>query len=205
MVAVNVSLDEEISLYSTSGLTPTELFILRLLFLAANGDSALLVKYSQNVSNGKEIIRICLGTLRDKQVINKTFKVPKVGEHLNFKKIPFNKNFVKRYFKEANVLGKELFEGYPPFIDIRGRKVSIRNIAKIYGVSTFDDFCKYYAKEIKNSVDTHNKVMEALEFGKENNLISYGIHEFIVSRKWNEIEMIQESDDINGYQNSELI
>jgi hypothetical protein len=47
--------------------------------------------------------------------------------------------------------------------------------------------------------------MEALEFGKENNLINYTILEFIASHKWEELDFIRESGNINGYNNSELL
>lgn len=47
--------------------------------------------------------------------------------------------------------------------------------------------------------------MEALEYAKENNLINYSILEFISSRKWEEIEYIRNSGNVNGYNNSELL
>jgi hypothetical protein len=47
--------------------------------------------------------------------------------------------------------------------------------------------------------------MEALEFGKENNLLNYSILEFIASKKYEEIEYIRSSGNINGYNNSELL
>ena len=47
--------------------------------------------------------------------------------------------------------------------------------------------------------------MEAVEFGKEHNLLNYSILEFIASHKWEEIEYIRESGNVNGYNNSELL
>ncbi len=47
--------------------------------------------------------------------------------------------------------------------------------------------------------------MELLEIAKSSNLINYSILEFIASKKWQEIEYILNSGDINGYHNSELI
>ena len=41
-----LSLNEEINIYLQSGLTPTELFIVRLLFLAIDGDSQPLERVS---------------------------------------------------------------------------------------------------------------------------------------------------------------
>lgn len=199
-----LSLKEEINIYINSGLTPTELFILRLLFLAIDGDSTMLVNYLSNVFEGKELLKKILQSLKAKKVILSTFKIPQEGESLNFKNIPFNKNFLKMYIKEANEIGKEFFDAYPPFININGKLCSIKNFTKA-GLYSFDDFCLFYAKQIKSSAVTHERVMDALLFGVENNLINYTILEFIASKKWEEIEYIRNSGNVNGYQNSELI
>ena len=104
-----LSLEEEINIYTHSGLTPTELFVLRLLFLAIDGNQKLLYNYLSNVSNGKTLLRQTLESLQNKKVINSTFIIPKEGEPLNLKNIPFNKNFLKNYIRESNEIGKELF------------------------------------------------------------------------------------------------
>jgi hypothetical protein len=174
MQQFELSLKEEINIYINSDLTPTELFILRLLFLAVDGESDMLINYLSNVSNGKELFKQVLQSLQTKKVILSTFKIPKEGETLNFKNIPFNKNFLKTYIRESNELGKELFDAYPPFININGKLCSIKNFTKA-GLYSFEEFCLYYSKSIKSAGVTHERVMEALEFGKENNLINYSI------------------------------
>ena len=199
-----LSLNEEIEIYVSSGLTPTELFIIRLLFLAIDGDAKFLSKYVSSASKGKEILRAVLTSLLSKGIINSTFKLPNEGESLNFKNIPFNKNFLKKYVRESHELGKELFDEYPPFITINGKMFSIKNFTKA-GLFSMEDFCIYYAKAIKNAQVTHERVMEALIYGKEHNLINYSILEFIASMKWNEIEHIRNSGNVNGYNNSELL
>lgn len=204
MQQFELSLKEEINIYINSGLTPTELFILRLLFLAIDGDTTLLFNYLSNVTNGKELLKSVLISLQEKKVILSTFKIPREGETLNFKNIPFNKNFIKMYIRESNEIGNEFFEAYPPFITINGSTVAIRNFAKA-GFYTFEDFCLHYAKSIKNAGTTHERIMEALIYGKENNLINYSILEFIASRKWLELEFIRDSGNVNGYRNSELL
>ncbi len=204
MQQFELSLKEEINIYINSGLTPTELFILRLLFLAVNGEPDMLINYLSNVSNGKELFRKVLESLQEKKVILASFKVPREGETLNYKNIPFNKNFLKMYVRESNEMGKELFDAYPPFINIGGKLCSIKNFTKA-GLYTFEEFCLYYAKAIKVAGVTHDRVMEALEFGKEHNLLNYSILEFIASHKWEEIEYIRSSGDVNGYNNSELL
>lgn len=199
-----LTIKEEIDLYVESNLTPTELFVLRLLFLASDGYTKYIADYASNVSNGKEVIRNVLQSLITKQVINSTYKIPEKGESLNFKAIPFNKNFIKKYIRETNQIGKEFFDAYPPFININGKMFSIRNFTKA-NLFSFEDFCIFYAKTIKNSGIVHDKILEILEYAKNNNLIHYSIIEFLASRKWEEIELIRSSGNVNGYVNSELI
>lgn len=199
-----LSLQEEINIYSNSGLTPTELFIIRLLFLAIDGDSKLLINYLTSVSNGKELFKLVLESLVNKGIINSTFKLPEKGQSLNFKNIPFNKNFIKKYIRESNEIGKEFFDAYPPFINIHGKLVSIKNFTKA-GLFSFEDFCLFYAKSIKNCSIKHEYILEILEYAKANNLIHYSIIEFLASKKWEEIEYIRNSGNVNGYNNSELL
>lgn len=199
-----LSLKEEINIYISSGLTPTELFVLRLLFLAIDGDQQYLANYISNTSNGKQLFRDVLESLKKKHIVNATFKIPGEGESLDFKNIPFNKNFIKKYIRESNEIGKEFFDAYPPFINIKGKIISIKNFTKA-GLFSFDDFCLFYSKAIKSSGVTHDRIMEILEYAKQNDLINYSIIEFIASRKHEEIEYIQNSGNINGYKNSELL
>lgn len=196
--------NEEIEIYLNSGLTPTELFIVRLLFLAVDDKPEFLVKYLRGINNGKELLKGVLQSLQQKKVINSTFVIPKEGETLNFKNIPFNKNFLKMYVRESNEIGKEFFDAYPSFININGKLVSIKNFTKA-GLYSFEEFCVYYAKQIKSANVTHERIMEAVEFAKEQNIIHYSILEFIASKKWEEIEYIRNSGNINGYSNSELL
>lgn len=201
---VNISFLEEINIVIESNLTPTELFVIRLLYMGIDGDLKPLQNYVENVSDGRVILRKVLGSLVNKKVINSTYIIPKEGESLNVHNIPFNKNFLKKYIRESNELGKEFFEEYPSFIDIKGKLVSIKNFTKA-NLFSFEDFCLYYSKSIKNCPITHNRVMDAVKFGKEHGLINYSIIEFIASKKYLEIEYLRDTDNINGYNNSELI
>lgn len=199
-----LSLKEEINIYISSGLTPSELFILRLLFLAQDGDTSLINNYISNADNGKELFKVVLKSLQNKGIILASFKMPKEGEILRYTDIPINKNFVKKFIRESNQIGKEFFDAYPPFIYINGKMASIKNITKA-GLFSIDEFCFFYGRQLKLSSVKHERVMEALEYGKEHNLINYSILEFIASQKWNEIEYIRSSGEVAGYQNSELL
>lgn len=199
-----LSLKEEIEIYINNNITPSELFILRLLFLAIDGDSSLLTNYLANVTDGKNLFKAVLISLKDKGIINASFNIPKKGETLKFSDIPINKNFVRSYLRDSHELGKELFEKYPPFMTINGRMASIKNITKA-GLFSLDEFCIFYAKQIKLSGITHERVMNALDFGIENDLIRYSLLEFIASQKYLELEYIRDSGEVNGYSNLEFI
>ena len=82
--------------------------------------------------------------------------------------------------------------------------MSIRNFTKA-GLFSFEDFCLFYAKAIKNSGVTHERILELLEYAKEHNLIHYSIIEFLASKKYEEIQYIKDSGNVNGYSNSEFI
>ena len=64
--------------------------------------------------------------LKEKSIIKKNYN----PESYVPNDIEFNKNFLKKYYKQSGVLGKELFDNYEPFIQINGKMASLRNIAK---------------------------------------------------------------------------
>jgi len=204
-MVVNLSFQEELDILIDSQLTATELFIVRLIYLACDDQAQYLKNYISSLGiNGKSFLRQVLESLLNKKVINSTFTLPKEGEALNVKNIPFNKNFLKKYIRESNEIGKEILDMYPPFVCINGRNCSIKNYTKA-GLFSPEEFCVFYAKSIKNASVTHERVIAALEFGKSNNLINYTLLEFIASKKWEEIEYIRNSGNVNGYNNTELL
>lgn len=200
----NLSLKEEIDIFINIGVNPLELFVLRILFLAQDGYPAYMLNYVNNTNEGKEDFKKALKTLQEKGIILKSYNIPKEGEPFNYKVVPINKNFIKKYIKESNQIGKELFEAYPAFISINGKRASIKNITRA-GLFSIDEFCVFYNKQLKLSNITHERVMEAVSYGKEHNLINYSLLEFIASQKWNEIEYIRDSGEVSGYNNVELL
>ncbi len=60
-----LSLEEEIEIYLKTNLTPTELFIVRLLFLAIDGNQNPLINY---VNNSKIDLREILVSLQEKKI-----------------------------------------------------------------------------------------------------------------------------------------
>lgn len=184
-------------------LFPEELLILKLIFLAQEDHPEYLSKYfSQMPLKGAP--RDTLLALQEKGIINKSYKIPEKGATFNPRDVDFNKVVLKSYQQHSGDMGMELFMNYPSFVNIGGRQCSLKNISKLF--KSMDDFCFSYGKAIKFNPEMHTRVMAALEFGKNNELIHYGISEFLISLKWLEIEELKESGKtLNGYNNSELL
>lgn len=197
-----MSIDRELDFMIKYSLLPEELLIIKLIFLAQEDHSEYLSKYfSQMPLKGTP--RDTLLSLQEKGIINKSYKIPAVGTAFNPKDVDFNKVVVKSFMQHSGDMGMELFMNYPSFVNINGRNCSLKNISKSF--KSMDDFCFAYGKSIKFNPDMHLRVMNALEFGKENSLLHYGISEFVISLKYLEIEELKLSGNLNGYNTSELL
>ena len=133
---------------------------------------------------GKDKLKSLFESLKSKGIIHKNYN-PKCYKP---DEIEFNKNFIKKYFKQAGVIGKELFEAYEPFLYINGSNYSLRNISKKF--YSLEEFYFHYSKTIGHSIKTHEHVMEMLSYAKENKLIKYGILEWVASAKWLDIKYL---------------
>ena len=203
MKQIELTIDRELDFMIKYQLFPEELLITQLIFLAQEDHGEYLNKYfSQMPLKGAP--RDTLLALQEKGIINKSYKIPEKGATFNPRDVDFNKVFLKSYMQHSGDLGMELFMAYPSFVNIGGRQCSLKNISKLY--KSMDDFCFAYGKAIKFNAEMHSKIMSLLEFGKENQLIHYGISEFLISLKWLEIEELKNSGNtLNGYNNSELL
>ena len=202
MKHLELSIDRELDFMIKYQLSPEELLVLKLIFLAQENHSEYLAKYFSQGSF-KGTIRETLKSLQDRGIINKSYKIPETGTTFKPLDVDFNKIVLKSFMQHSGELGMELFMNYPSFVNINGRNCSLKNISKSF--KDMDDFCFAYGKAIKFNPDNHLKVMDALAFGKEHELLHYGIVEFVVSMKWLELSELRLSNNINGYQNSELL
>lgn len=177
-------------------LTPEEWLVTRLLILANvdEGHKQYFIRYL-NIPR-KNTLRDVLVSLQDKSIILKSYKIPNPGERFNPEDVDLNKNFLKTFYKCSGILGQELFSNYPHCIESGGRIYVLNNITK--GYKDMEELYYDYGRIIKFNPDTHKEVMELLEFGKEHNLISYGICEFIKSYKWLNIKKMKEDGSYVG-------
>lgn len=191
-----IEIENELLILERYNLTAEEWFVLRLLILASvdEGRDTYIKQYMKLPTAGN--LRDILVSLQNKSVILKTYKIPNKGEKFNPEDVDLNKNFMKAFYKCSGVLGKELFEEYPATLETRGKLLFLNNITK--GYKDMEELCFDYGRIIKFNPETHKEVMELLKFGKENNLICYGIVEFIKSYKWLTIKKMKEDGSYVG-------
>lgn len=175
-----------LNLLITYRLTADELLLIYLTFLARDeeGHPEYFQKWFQHGGNAQ--LRNLFNSLKEKGIILKNYETDTYDPN----EVPFNKIFLKTFVKNSGKMGQELFDAYPPFLNLQGKLVSLRNIAKHY--STLEEFFFAYSLTIKHNPETHKQIMEILEWAKENDLINFGICEFIASHKWIELQYLKD-------------
>lgn len=166
-------------------LTADELLLVYLTFMAQSEEEhpEYLAKWINN--GGQSILRDLFESLKKKGIIHKDYN----PTSYNPDDIEFNKNFIKGWTKASGELGKELFDAYPPFLNINGKLVSLRNISKKF--NSLDEFFFHYSSIIGHNPEKHKQIMEILEWAKEHGHINTGILEFVISEKWNDLDYLR--------------
>lgn len=182
-----------LNLLITYNITAEELLVVYLTFLARDeeGHPEYFSKWFSN--GGSTRLRSIFESLKEKGIILKDYNPDTYDPN----DIRFNKNFLKSWVKNSGEMGQELFDAFPPFLEVPGKWYPLKNIAKKY--NTLDEFFFAYSSAIKHNPEKHKEVLELLEWGKKNNQINYGITEFVISRKWEELKYLRDrgiSDDI---------
>lgn len=181
---------------SSYNLTSEELLLVYLTLLARDEEShpEYFVQWFEH--GGKNRLRDLFNSLKEKGVILKSYN----PESYIPNEIEFNSRFLKFWTKYSGELGRELFEAYPPFININGRYVPLRDISKKF--NSVDDFAFYYATKIGHNIDTHKEVMEILEWAKSNDLLNFGILNFVVSEQWKALKELRDNPEMIPTANS---
>lgn len=197
MYKLNVDLERKLDIMSKHGLTAEEWLFIELLFVAEDFPQ-LLMKYF-NECKKEKIPRQILLDLQDKKVLASSYSIPSEGESFDPTQIEFSKTFQNNYFKGSFEAGWELFQEYPEYCQGADRLYPARNITK-NGYSDENDLFAKYNKAIQYKVENHKEVMELLRWAKEQKLLSYGIVEYIVTRKWLAHKELRDSGEINNMQ-----
>jgi len=183
--------ENELCLLERYNLTPTELFVVKVILLAQNeNEYEPLQRIAQLLK-----IRPILESLIEKEIILKSWKLPKEGTKLDIEDIPFNKNFLKQYFRASFEMGQELFEAYPQFLTVQGIVFNARRVSKKY-----DDietaFAKY-GKAIKYSNEQHQQIISDIKKGIEAGYNFTTLDDFICDRGWIALHSFLNGEGVN--------
>lgn len=193
---LTLNLEEEVSILDRYRLTPTELFLIRvLLILQDDNNEELFCNYIRTLKAAGISLRNNLLSLQDKGIILKTCKIQEEGSEFDPYSLQINKNFIKNLYKCSFELGKELFEEYPPFANIQGSYVGLRGVSKHF--DSLEDAYAKYGKSIKWNPVTHNEIIELIKIAKENNLINQSLGSFIVNNGWHDLKAIIDGEGGN--------
>lgn len=88
-----------------------------------------------------------------------------------------SQTFADLLVQPPHVLGEDLWQQYPNFIHVEGKKVRAKTCDK-------DELIEKYNSIINGSRKQHKKVMDALNYDKKRNGISMGIEKYVKSRQW---------------------
>lgn len=164
-------------------LNPTELFVIKIILLAQDGEYEYLQQFNE-ILNGQ--LRLLLESLQSKGIIIKAYKIPKEGTSFIPEDVQFNQNFLKKFYRSAFEMGEELFDHYPQTLTISGVCYNARRVSKKF--DSLEQAFQKYAKYIKNDPETHKEIIELIEWGKENQYNFTTLDSFIVDMGWKSIK-----------------
>ena len=176
-------IDNELILMEKYKITPTELYIIRSILIASEGDYEPLQKLNTLLDGG---FRLELERLQSKGIITQAYKLPKPGTQFIPEDVQFNKNFIKQFYRASFDMGEELFDSYPQFTTVQGAVYNLRRVSKKF--NDLEDAFFKYAKVIKNDPEKHQEIIELIKWGIENGYNFTTLDDFICDRGWTALE-----------------
>lgn len=185
-------IDNELVLMEKYKLTPTELFAVRTILVAQEGDYEPLQKLNIILDGG---FRLELERLQSKGIITQAYKLPKPGTQFIPEDVQFNKNFIKQFYRASFEMGEELFDSYPQFTTVQGAVYNLRRVSKKF--NDLEDAFAKYAKIIKNDPEKHQEILELIHWGIENGYNFTTLDDFICDRGWTALSAFKNGNGIN--------
>ena len=193
MKKFNYSIDDDIAFQEKYQITPTELFVLKIILLLQEDtqDEEYLKRFLQ-ISDNKECFRDTLQSLQNKGLILKSYKIPNKGEPFNPYDIAINKVLIKNMHKASFDLGQELMEVYPRYGMINGGMVPLHGVSKRFG--SREDFFRFYSKIINWNPETHSKIIELIKWEQANNVgfLNMTVLSFVIDHRWEALQDIKD-------------
>lgn len=174
-------------------LTAEEWLIVKLIFFGLDDDTqrGLIPRLYASGGLTTRTLRANLLSLQEKGIFTKEYKVPSCLELFDPEAVVFNKNFLKNHLRYSLEMGEELYNAYPDKIN----GYDMRNCTRIFRDAGQDGLFREYGKKISWNPETHKHILDILKRSLDRNLISYGICEFVLSRKWRDLEQQLENGD----------
>ena len=192
MKYLNHNLHTELVLMDQYKLNPNELFCIKVILLAQEGEYEYLQNYAQILG---EQLRLLLESLQSKGIIIKAYKIPKEGTQFIPEDVQFNQNFLKKYYRSSFEMGEELFYTYPQSAVVQGQVFNLRTISKKF--DSLEDAFGKYAKQIKNNPELHRQIIDDIEWGIENGYNFTTLDRFIVDRAYESLHSMRLGENIN--------
>lgn len=186
------TLQNQIIFRNKYNINDNQLVLLEIILIAQNEEDNETVK--MYFASTKDI-RLNLVSLQDAGIILKSYKIPEKGEKLDIYAIPINKNFIKDFYKSSFEMGKELFETYPQFGIINNAPVGIRSVSRKF--NSLEDFYRFYGKTIRNKPEIHQKIIDLINWAKEQNVIVCSLCNFVIDHKWEELQALKDGNLAN--------
>lgn len=176
------------------GISPNELLVIRvLLLLQDDNEEELFQKLLVTLKHINLPLREILIQLQNKEVILKSYKIPKEGSSFNPHEIPINKNFIKNLYKSSFEIGKELFDVYPQFGNIQGNLIPLRTVAKKF--DSLEQAYFKYGKSIGFNPTKHKEIIDLVNWARENNILNCSLASFIVNEGWHDLNALKNGTD----------
>ena len=193
MKYLNHNLDSELALMREYKLKPDELFAIKVILLAQDGDYTYLQQFNE-IFNGQ--LRLLLESLQSKGIIIKAYKIPKEGTLFIPEDVQFNQNFLKKYYRSAFEMGEELFYTYPQSAIIQGTVYNLRSVSKRF--DSLEQAFQRYAKNIKNNPELHQQIIDDIKWGIETQYNGFTtLDRFIIDRGYESLHAIRLGEGSN--------
>lgn len=189
------NLEQQLLFCSKYKINANELFLLIIILLAQEGDAPELVKYYFN-NIAKSSVRDNLIKLQQAGIINKSYKIPNIGDKLDIHKIDFNKTIIKDYYKCSFTLGQDLFDNYPLSVVVNGSEYKLRRVSKKF--NSLEDAFRSYGKAIHWNPSEHNRIINLIKEGISSGYQFTTLGDFIVDNDWKNLEAISKDGILNN-------
>ena len=191
MKYLNHNLDTELILMEQYKLIPNEIFCIKVILLAQDGDYEYLKRFTQINS-----VRLIIESLQEKGIILKSYKLPKEGTLFIPEDVQFNQNFLKKYYRSAFEMGEELFYNYPQSCIVNGSVFNLRSVSKRF--DSLEQAFQKYAKNIRNNPELHQQIIDDIKWGIENQYAGFTtLDRFIIDRGYEALHAIRNGENSN--------